>query len=159
MSESKIKQDKQINANLVTPINEWLEPYSEGVLIELRSMRKIKMRPVAMDELLRLGKIPDMLSSLAARSLWDTVPIDQAMEDNFKTANDLVELMSIILPSCIVYPPIYTGDAELPEGMIKLEHLSLLDKLDIFQLALQPVDVLVRFRNKQIGDVASIQSE
>ncbi len=150
MSESKLREQ-------VTSVGEWLEPYTEGVLVELRSMRKIKMKPVAMDELLRLGKIPDMLSSLAAKSLWDVVPIDQAMENNFKTATELTELMSIIIPSCVIYPPIYTGNDELPEGMIKLEHLSLLDKLDIFQLALQPVDVLVRFRNKQIGSVADIQ--
>ncbi len=151
MSESKLKQSDE-----VTPVNEWLEPFTNGVVVELPSKHKIKMKPVAIDELLRMGKIPDMLSSLAARSLWEGVPIDTVMDNNFQTAKDLTELMSIILPCCIVYPPIYSGEDELPEGMIKLEHLSVIDKLAIFQLALQPVDELKRFRNKQIGNVVNI---
>lgn len=141
----------------VTSVSDWLQPFIEGVIVELPSGNKLRMKPIAMDDLLRMGQIPDMLTSLAAKTLWDVTPLDEVANDNFKVANDLSELLSIIVPCAVLEPKIYVGDGELPRGMIKLEHLSLVDKLAIFQLSIQPVDVLKRFRGQQIGNVALVQ--
>ena len=143
----------------VTSANEWLKPYIEGVPVMLPSGNVIKMRPVALDELMRNGSIPDLLTPVASTTLWEGITGDDISKNNYKIINDMSALASVILPSVIIEPKIYIGDGQLPEGMIKLEHISAADRLAIFNLAIQPVNVLEHFREKQIGNVEVVPNE
>lgn len=141
-----------------TPASEWSKSFVEGVSVQLPSGKTIVMRPVAMDVLMSKGKIPDLLTPLAAKTLWDVLPLDM-MANDFKMASDLGRLMDIIIPAAVMEPKIYTGDGEVPEGSISIEWISLYDKVAIFQVAIQPVQVLDSFRDKQIGNVESLPDE
>lgn len=144
--------------NTVTQASDWLKSYEEGVIVELPSLHTIRMRPVALDVLLSSGKIPDLLTPLASKTLWDVMPLDKAQTD-FKLAGDLTKLMDIVVPAAVLEPKIYLGTGELPKGHIRLEHLSIFDKVCIFQVAIQPVSVLDSFRGKQIGNLESLLTE
>lgn len=139
-----------------TALDNWKKPFTEGVEVTIPSGNVIKMRPVSLEDLMRKGKIPDFLTPVASKALWDSVPLEDMGTDGYKAANDLNQLMALIVPASVVEPKIYVGDGECPDDAIPLEYLSLLDKLAVFQLALQPVNVLVSFRGKQIGMLASI---
>lgn len=142
-----------------TTANEWLKPYIEGTTIKLPSGNVIKMRPVALDELMRNGSIPDFLSPVASTTLWEGINPDDINKDGFKIINQMSELASIILPNILIEPKIYTGDGTLPEGMIKLEHISVSDKMAIFNLAIQPVNALEAFRKEQERDVENLSDD
>lgn len=142
-----------------TPASEWLQPYVEGVILSLPSGNRVKLRPINLDYLMLQGKIPDLLTPLVSKTLWEgELDIDGIAEQNFKMARDLNELLSIIVPSAMMEPKIYLGDGDLPEGSITLEHLPMTDKLAIFQIATQPANNLVHFRNQQIGNVAPLST-
>lgn len=140
----------------VTSASKWLKPYVEGVPVMLASGNVIKMRPVALDELMRNGSIPDLLTPVASTALYEGVFPEDVAKDQFKLINQMTELAATILPIVVVEPKIYIGNGPLPEGMIKLEHISVADKLSIFNLAIQPVNVLEAFRNQQVGNVESL---
>lgn len=140
----------------VTSASEWLKPYIEGVTVIIHSGKVIRMRPVDLVELMRNGTIPDLLTPVASSALWEGVIGDDIAKDNFKQINRMLDLADLILPTVVLEPKIYIGEGQLPEGMIKLEHFSVPERLAIFNLATQPVNVLEAFREKQIGDVEAL---
>lgn len=143
----------------VTSAQKWLKPYIEGVPIILHSGNVIRMRPVDLTELVRNGTIPDLLTPVASSALYQGVIPEDIAKDNFKLINQTMELANTILPIVIIEPQIYTGNGPLPEGMIKLEHISAPEKLAIFNLAIQPVNVLEHFRDQQVGNVEGLSDE
>lgn len=144
---------------MYTDASSWKKPFVEGIEVQLPSGNVVSMRPVALDELIRRGTIPDLLTPIATRAVWEAIPQDKLLEDGFKLATELGDLMALIIPASVINPSIYTGDGDAPEGSIKLEHISVADKMSIFNLAIQPVNVLASFRLQQIGSVEPVPNQ
>lgn len=135
-------------AKQATSGKEWRKPREEGFIIDLPSGNAAKLRPVALDRLVLAGRIPDLLSPVAAEALWI-----QTSEAEMKGKGDLLrnytELVNLIVPLALIEPRISdnpTGDDE-----ISLDDIDFTDKVAIFQVATQPAGVLRRFREQQAG--------
>lgn len=149
----------------VTPGKQWGAPFQEGVVIKLPSGKNVKVRPVSVDVLLTTGEIPDFLSVAAAKILWDEIPLEKLNSD-LKLAEEMARLANIIIPACLISPRIrpylkgqtITHPDELPlePDEIRIDWIHFLDKAALFQLAIQPAEVLYSFRNQQIGSLDAL---
>jgi hypothetical protein len=130
----------------------------EGVVVELPSGYKVRLRPVAIDGLMAGGEIPDLLTPIAARSLW-TVTGPEEIAARAELAAGFIGLVRAIVPAALVEPRIAPDDrpdGELGDDEIKLDDLDFSDKLAIFQLATQPAAVLRSFRERQAAGMAAV---
>jgi hypothetical protein len=108
---------------------------------------------VAVDALLAAGRIPDLLSGVAAKTLWvetDTATIAEQAE----TAKNFADLINLIVPLAMLEPQV----VDRPEGdnEIALEDIEFADKIAIFQLATGGSTVLKSFREQQARAVAPV---
>ena len=132
---------------------EWRKPREEGFVIDLPSGNAAKLRPVALDRLVLAGRIPDLLSPVAAEALWV-----QTTESEMKGKGDLLknytELVNLIVPLALVEPRI--SDNPTADDEISLDDIDFTDKVAIFQVATQPAAVLKRFREQQAGSLDAV---
>lgn len=136
-----------------TSANEWRKPREEGYVVTLPSGHAARLRPVALDVLIITGKLPDLLTPLAAKSLWletDSEKIGNEAEQ----ARGYAELVNLIVPAAMLEPRMVTDPQNDDE--IGPEDMDFVDKVAVFQLATQPAEVLRRFRDQQARDVATI---
>ncbi len=136
-----------------TSAAEWRKAREEGYVVTLPSGHVARLRPVALDVLIISGKLPDLLTPLAAKSLWIETDGEEIANEAEK-AKGYAELINIIVPAAMVEPRVVddpTGDDE-----ISLEDIDFADKAAIYQLATQPAEVLRRFRDKQKRNVAAV---
>lgn len=140
-------------SNQVTSGRAWRKPREEGFIINLPSGNVAKLRPVALDRLVLTGRIPDLLSPVAAEALW--VQTNEAeMKGQGELLKRYTELVNLIVPFALMEPRIVespTGDDE-----ITLDDLDFTDKVAIFQVATQPATVLKRFREQQAGSLVAV---
>lgn len=153
MARSSVRR----NTNNLKPTSaaEWRKPREEGYVVTLPSGHVARLRPVALDVLIVSGKLPDLLTPLAAKSLW--VETDgEKIGNEAEQAKGYAELVNIVVPAAMVEPRI----VDEPEGddEISLEDIDFADKVAVFQLATQPAEVLRRFRDKQERDVAAVSN-
>lgn len=137
----------------VTSGKEWRKANKEGFVIELPSGNVVKMRPVAIDALVMAGKIPDVLSSVAAESLWIQTDEDK-LRGQTETIKRYTELVNLIVPLALLEPRVV--DNPTSDDEIALDDIEFMDKTFIFQITLQPAGVLRRFRLQQAGDVDAV---
>lgn len=151
-----------------TSAGEWRRPYEEGEVVELPSGFRARLRPVAVDSLIAQGEIPDMLTPIAARMLYEGEELDDVTEKT-DLARGYMQLINQIVPAAFLEPrvvdefveveqddgTVVKERRELGEGEIGLSHIDFADKLTVFQLAINPVEVLRRFRRQQEADVAA----
>jgi hypothetical protein len=134
-----------------TSAKAWRKAREEGYVIPLPSGYVARLRPVAIDQLLKGGKIPDILSPVAARSLWqDTYSAD--ISENEDLNADFMGLIDFIVPLAMMTPRV-VGEGEEPDPEkeeIRLEDLDFVDKVAIFNLSTQPAELLRSFRDKQV---------
>ena len=128
----------------------WRKAREEGEAVALPSGNVARIRPVALDVLLTSGNLPDLLSPIAAKTLWTEVDTDQ-IADMAETAIGMAELVNIVCQASFVEPRIV--DEATADDEITLEDIDFLDKTSVFQLATQPAEVLRRFRQQQEGNV------
>lgn len=133
----------------------WRAPRVEGYLIQLPSGNVARLRPVALDVMIQSGQIPDLLSALAAQSLWAETATATLAADP-KLALEYMSLINCIVPAAMLEPRIVESPSA--DNEIRLEDLDFTDKLAVFNLAIGPVDALRRFRDKQSADVHAIQN-
>lgn len=138
----------------VTPAAQWRKARLEGHVVRLPSGNVARVRPVPMDLLITGGKIPDILTPIAARALW--VDTDaETIGNETEMAKGFIELVNLIAPLALVEPRVVakpTGDDE-----IALEDMEFSDRLAVFSLATQPSEVLRRFRDEPAGDVEPVR--
>lgn len=134
---------------------EWRQPFEEGVRIQLPSGKWVKLRAISIDSLLSEGVIPDVLTSIASRTIWDEIPIDSLGTD-YKLGSEFTALINQLIPVAMVEPKVCKlGRAPLSDE-IELKHISFADKVAIFQVAIQPTEWLYSFRDKQIGSLEGV---
>ncbi len=133
----------------------WRKPRTEGYTVALPSGNIATLRPVAIDEMLVQGEIPDLLSPVVAAALWDTedVPPD-VLAQNGELAGNFARLISIVVPAAMLCPRV----VEDPQGddEIALADLEFADKTVIFNLAAGGAAVLRAFCAQQSADVAAL---
>lgn len=129
----------------VPTVEELKRAYDEGLEQELISGVKVKMHSVRIEDLLRKGNLPDILTPIVIKTLFEDTHKErdaylfaprQESEDTLKmiAGVDAVCEAALIDPSVVPY-------------------LSLSDRMWIFKLAFMPAAVLSTFRFRQEGDV------
>lgn len=131
----------------------WRKPREQGEVVSLPSGNVARLRPVALDQLMLSGKIPDLLTPIAAKSLW-TETDTASIGDQVETAKGFAELVNLIVPAAIIEPRIVAEPAADDE--ISLADIDFSDKLAIFQLATGGSQTLRLFREQQERNVAII---
>lgn len=143
----------------LTPASEYRTMREQGVPQTLLSGRKVKMRAVTPDKLLRGGRVPDILTPLVLKMLKGEVENEEI--DNFygqerdevKDNLAMIDSVNVVCEAALVYPRV----VDMPEGddEISIDDLSLTDRFWIFKLAFQPAEVLSRFRLESLANVDS----
>ncbi len=141
----------------ITPASEWRKVREEGTVVKLpTSQFWVRLRPVALDMLLyQEGGIPDLLTPIAAKMLWDEIPRKSILED-VKFAQDFAALVNHVVPSAFLEPRIHVGPGDPADDEILSDDIPFSDKLEVFQLVIQSAEELVKFRDKQIGSLVSL---
>lgn len=143
------------NVLVPTGAKEWRKTRKEGVTITLPSGNTATLVPVALDQLVMNGEIPDFLTSIAAKSLWTETDSAAIPEDNDLSSRYL-KLIDIIVPLAMLSPKV----AILPneeKGEISIDDIDFVDKVAIFNLAIQPSSVLRNFRKQQEEFMAGVR--
>lgn len=137
-----------------TPAAEWRKPREEGYTVTLLSGNRATLRPVALDVLIASGELPDVLTPIAAQSLWqdrETQDIAEAGD----VAKQYADLVNAVVPAAFLYPQV----VEDPQGEdeISLDDIDFQDKVQVFNLATAGAMFLRKFREKQSRDVEAEQ--
>lgn len=132
----------------------WRRPRMEGVVIPLPSGNICRIRPVALDVMITSGKLPDLLTPLAAKTLWTELDTDQ-IGDVAEMATGMAELFGTVCRAAFIEPRIV--DSPEADDEISLEDIDFADKAAVFQLAIQPAKVLEGFRQQQTRDVEPVR--
>lgn len=140
--------EEEEGANILqpTPGSVWRRARIEGYVVPLPSGRIAKLRPVALDQLLKAGKIPDMLTPITARSIWLETESSQ-IADEAELSKKFIELIDFIVPLAMLEPKVVEDPKKDDE--ISIDDIDFMDKLGIFNLATQPSEMLRNFRDQQ----------
>jgi hypothetical protein len=151
---AKVKQPAR---NGVTPTSgrEWRKAREEGYVITLPSGNAIRLRSIALDTLILSGKLPDLLTPVAARSLW-TFDDGGAIADETEMAKNYAELIHLIVRAGVIEPRI----VENPEAddEISMDDLEFNDKVFIFNACIAPAAALQNFRDKQATGLDAVHN-
>ncbi|MCB0184342.1 MAG: hypothetical protein KDE31_08760 [Caldilineaceae bacterium] len=158
-----------------TPGIDWRKPRVEGYMQQLPSGNWARLRPVAPEALIVSGNIPDVLTPLVSRMLYEGIDktaetLEQALSgteagdvdmDKVTTAlkrmGEMVDAFDAVCVAAFVSPRIVAEpDAD---DEIAIDDLTLNDKLHVFYLATQPAEVLRFFRYEPPADVAAVANE
>jgi hypothetical protein len=109
-----------------------------------------------MGALLKLGRIPDILSGLVAEVIWQGVPRPDTILNLGKPAVDLLEIVA----ASVFMEPIVVIDRE-PENdnEVSIDDIDFEDQQFLFAWATAPTSALRRFRDEQARNVAAVQSD
>lgn len=129
-----------------TPGSAWRKPREQGEIVTLPSGNVARLRPVAVDALLAAGRIPDLLSGIAAKALW-TETGTASIAEQAEQAKGFADLINLIVPLAMLEPRVV--DAPEGDGEISLDDVEFSDKIAIFQLATGGSTLLRTFRRDQ----------
>lgn len=139
--------------NQVTGAAVWRKPRQEGYVITLPSGNTARLRPVALDVMITSGKLPDILTPIAAKTLWAEIETEE-IGNVAEMASGMADLFGIVCKAAFMEPAVV--DKPKADNEISLEDISFEDKAAVFQLAIQPAKVLERFREQQAAGVESV---
>lgn len=139
---------------------EWRKNREQGELIQLPFCgRFARIRTVRPDALIRLGKIPHVLTTLVLNMIYDRGPEDQFEKflsdvETKEEAAEMLESLRVVCTASMVSPRIVDNPQEDDE--IAIDDLELGDRSYIFRLAFAPAEALSRFRAEPPSDVAVV---
>ena len=138
----------------LTPASEWRRFREEGEIVPLSSGRVVKLRPVALDQLISDGELPDILTPVAAKTLWANTDTEALLADQTDLAKHYFDLVNRIVKMVLLYPQIV--DADPTDDQCLLYDLSLSERVEVFNMAQQPADLLKKFREQQEANLESL---
>lgn len=138
-----------------TPAKVWRQPREEGYVVTLPSGNIARLRPVALDVLILSGEIPDLLSPIAAKMLWEETDVAE-IANAAELATGTAKLINHVCRAAMMEPVVAAVGEEPKDGEIALEDIDFQDKSIIFQLAIQPAEVLRKFRDRQAAGVDAV---
>lgn len=122
----------------------------EGVDIVVPTGVAVRVRPVTPDGLLRTGKIPDTVTPIMLKALYEPdkaqVALDEFVQEPRQTAEEMLTMLTAIDAVC---------EASLVDTS-QLPYLTFQDKGFIFRMAFLPAEVLSRFRSEPARDVGRV---
>jgi hypothetical protein len=121
------------------------------------TLRKLRIRTADPNRLMRAGKVPDILTPLVAKTIYQEV--SDAELQNFATkpreqaadALAVLDSLNIVARDVLVQPKVV--DDPQSDDEIAIEELTMAERRWIFRLALAPAEVLTNFRYQPDGDV------
>lgn len=146
------KRQEQLTEAQLTPAAEmrWLR--QEGAYTRLpHSGWVVKMRVVQPDRLLRLGKMPDILTTFVVQMIYgklekDAVSKFLAPREQVAEAAEVLESLRVVCEAALVHPRIVAEP--LADDEISIEDLELADRGWIFRLAFAPAEAMFPFRTQ-----------
>jgi hypothetical protein len=145
---------------------EWRAPREQGYLKVLPSGKQAYLRPVTPAGLMSvLGEIPDTLTPLVSRMVYEGITYDHIKEviamvtpddtkESLKRAQDGVSFANTVCKLSFVAPRIV--DAPRQDDEISLDDIELGDRLFVLSLATQPAGVLRSFRFQSLANVEDV---
>jgi hypothetical protein len=139
---------------------DWRKPREEGFVLALPSGNSARIRPVALDVLLRNGEIPDLLTPFVAQMVYsgvDTDELDKLLSPEVLTeqSTEMLGLIDAVVTAAFVEPRIVAEPQADDE--ISIADVELADRGTVFSLAVLPANDLRRFLERQAASVESIQ--
>lgn len=140
---------------------DWRKPREEGFVIALPSGNNARIRPVALDVLLRQGKIPDLLTPFVAQMVYEGVDTDElnqllSVEKLTENSTEMLALIDAIVTAAFVEPHIV--ESPQADDEITIEDVGLADRGTVFSLAVLPANDLRRFLERQMPDLESVSN-
>ncbi len=141
----------------VTEAREWRALRENGYKAELPSGHVARLRPVSLAEMVKNGRIPNALTSIAAEAI-SNVGAGISTETIINLTNDVTDFLHLVTVASFVEPRVVileTPEDTPPEGAISIWDVSLEDQAFVLQLTGAPTRALESFRKKQAGNVGS----
>lgn len=131
----------------------------QGVVQTLLSGRVVRLRTVTPDRLLRLGKLPDILTPLVIKMFYEGVaPSDlDKFLDQRETVEEILEQVESLRVVCVaglLEPRVVDNPVAADE--ISIDDLTLSERGWIFRLVFQEAEFLATFRFGQAPDVETV---
>lgn len=119
----------------------------------------VRMRTVTPDRLLRLGKIPDILTTFVVNMVYgktngDDVVSFLAPKEKAEDAAAMLESLRVVCEAALVHPRIVADP--MADDEISIEDLEIADRGWIFRVAFAPAESLFRFRQKPLALVDDV---
>lgn len=143
-----------------TPASEWRKPREEGYLVKLPSGNLARLGAVDLSSLLIQGEIPDLLTPLVTKMLFDDIDQD-ALDAQFSADNllerggEALSFINTICKASFIEPRIVDG--EPGEGEIVIEDVDVGDRSFVMSICIYGARVLRSFRVGQKEDVESVR--
>ncbi len=139
---------------------DWRKPREEGFVLALPSGNTARIRPVALDVLLRRGEIPDLLTPFVAQMVYQGVDTDEldkllSPEKLTEQSTEMLALIDAVVTAAFVEPRIVEDPKEDDE--ISIADVELADRGTVFSLAVLPANDLRRFLARQTAGVGTVQ--
>jgi hypothetical protein len=147
------------NGSKPTPGKTWRKLREEGVLIRLPSGNWASLRSISPEVIVKLGRIPDILTPVIAEELSGKGTLREKL-GNPQTLADLqanIEFVETVAEFAFVNPRIVADPQSDDE--ISIEDLSWDDKVFCVSLLGVPAQALERFRDEQARGVESLDTE
>lgn len=122
----------------------WRELREKGIEVELPSGNVVRLRPVNIEKLFKLGRVPDSLTNMVA----EIIGTGQATNENVvQMATKYLELKDLIVEAAMLEPKVVS--TPVADDEISIDDVSPLDSQFIFAWAQRPQKELSTFRNEQ----------
>lgn len=143
----------------VTSGLEWRKPREEGYLKELPSGNWARLRPVTPDMLLVTGEIPDILTPLVMKMLFEGIDnkdleVVTKPENMLEHAKETIDFFNSFCKLAFVEPKIV--DNPRSDDEMHILDVTVEDRGFVFQLCIQPVEVLRSFRLESARNVDAL---
>jgi hypothetical protein len=137
--------------------SEWRKKRERGELIQLPySGYIVRIRTVRPDELLKLGKIPQVLTTLLLEEIYGKGEEDKY--EKFLTDSEtpeeamaMLESLRVVCMAGLVEPKVVENPAA--DNEITIDDIDLADRAYIFRLVFAPSEALSRFRYEPPSNV------
>lgn len=140
----------------ITAASKWREPREKGFVVTLPSGHVARIRPVALDVMIQDGSLPDLLSPIAAKALWTETNVEE-IANVAEMATGMSELFGVVCKATFIEPRVVNDMEDLDDDEIALADVSFDDKSFVFQLAIQPAQILHKFCEQQARDVELVR--
>jgi hypothetical protein len=146
------KAKEELTVAHLTPAKEmrWLR--EEGAFVRLPvSGWVVKVRTVTPDRLLRLGNMPDVLTSFVVNMVYGKLDRNAvfdflAPKERAEEAAAMLESLRVVCEASLVHPRLVLEP--VADDEISIDDLEVADRGWIFRLAFAPADALLPFRHE-----------
>lgn len=133
----------------------------EGVVLPFPSGNAYRIAPVSLDVLLKSGRIPDLLTPFAVSVIMEGIDskldeLEKRMQPDaiLDEATEWLAFVDLICEASFLEPRIV--DDPQADDEIAIVDLPFVDRGHAMLLALQPIEVLRRFRDEEAASLESV---